>query len=121
MEPDRDAQSQRLPVPSEVTSEHVAVRIVNPAYGFSPQADELPAARRPGGTVSGAPPQLALFSNSKPNADHLLRRVADGLAEAGVISSYDLLAKPQASIPATQDVLGRISRDYRVALLAVAD
>jgi hypothetical protein len=62
--------------------------------------------------------RVCLFSNSKPNADHLLRGVAAGLGGA---QHLPMFAKPGSSLPAPDELVNRIADAYDTALVAIAD
>jgi hypothetical protein len=89
------------------------VRIIDPTQarpGLGLTSASLEDERRLEGRV-------CLLSNSKPNASALLKATAFELG----LTSTTLVSKPAASIPAPDDLLARIARDFDSALVAIGD
>ena len=62
--------------------------------------------------------QVCLLSNSKPNANELLRSVASAIP---ALRGASLFAKPFSSLPAPPELLDRLARDFDAALVAIGD
>ena len=93
------------------------MRIVNPTFGLVPAGAET-AARR---TVNWREDPLILFSNSKPNAKDLLEGIRERLTGIRRVDNVDYVQKNSVATPAPAELIDKIARDYRIALLAIAD
>ena len=93
------------------------MRIVNPAFGTAPAGSEQITVR----PVDWNRDAIALFSNSKPNAQALLEGIREKLGAIRTVDHIDHVYKDSASQPAPAAMIDQVSRNYRVALLALAD
>lgn len=93
------------------------MRIVNPAFGLA-QAGSEQVSTRP---VDWRQDSIVLFSNSKPNARELLNGIKEKLGEIRTVDNIDFTYKDSASQPAPAGIIDKVSQNYRVALLALAD
>ena len=93
------------------------LRIVDPTHGVQP--DGAAAEERTGGTADWS--EVALFSNSKPNATELLRGVGERLQEHWDLAEIGFASKPNASAPADKDVIDWLSQRFKMVLVAVGD
>ncbi|MGY1723469.1 FAD-dependent oxidoreductase [Blastococcus sp. SYSU DS0533] len=93
------------------------LRVVDPTYG-------VPAAEAEGAVAVGGSAdwtEVALFSNSKPNATELLRGVGGRLQEHWALPELGFASKPNASAAADKDVIDWLAQRYKVVLVAVGD
>jgi thioredoxin reductase (NADPH) len=91
--------------------------IVNPTFGIAP-----PAAKAvPLMSIDWTKDAIALFSNSKPNARELLEGVMAKLGGSRPVNNIGFVAKNSASQPAPADLIDSVVKNYRGALLAIAD
>jgi hypothetical protein len=65
--------------------------------------------------------RIGLLDNSKANADHLLKMLADHAALEMTVKSVIYLRKGSVAIPATEAVLDQLSRESDLVLSAMAD
>ncbi|MGY2082269.1 FAD-dependent oxidoreductase [Blastococcus sp. SYSU DS0539] len=93
------------------------LRVVDPTFGVP--ADEGEATAPAGGTADWT--EVALFSNSKPNATELLRGVGDRLQAHWQLPELGFASKPNASAAADKDVIDWLSQRYKMVLVAVGD
>jgi hypothetical protein len=70
---------------------------------------------------AGSGLRLALLDNSKANADHLLRFIADGAARSIEISALIKERKYSASRPLDEAALDRLVKEADFVLSAMAD
>ena len=86
---------------------------------------EAPAVRAASGAaqrrLTGEGLRVGLLDNSKGNADHLLRFVAEGVQAALTVKSVVSLRKDNVSLPAPGDILDRLTREADVVISAMAD
>ena len=64
---------------------------------------------------------IALFSNSKPNARALLEGVRDSLTAFRGTDNIDYVYKESVSQPTPTDIIEHVAKNYRAAILAIAD
>ncbi len=93
------------------------MRIFNPSFGMA-AAGGAKVALQPINWMTDA---IALVSNSKPNARELLEGVRDRLKATRNVDNIDFLAKDSASQPAPKDLIAKIAKSYKGALLALGD
>ena len=93
------------------------LRIVDPTFGVRP--DEADVAVRAGGTADWT--EVAIFSNSKPNATELLRGVGERLQAHWDLPEVGFASKPNASAAADKDVIDWLSQRYKMVVVAVGD
>jgi hypothetical protein len=94
----------------------MTIRFLDPTQ----EPEVLPAAqttRRP----LGRPAVLGLLSNTKPNADRLLRLVAEELAGRLSIGRVVEAAKESSSTNAADDLLDRLAAECDWVVIAVGD
>ena len=65
--------------------------------------------------------RLGVLDNSKSNADHLLARVVEGIRAALLVTSVLSLRKPNASSPASSDILDQFAGASDFVIGAMAD
>jgi hypothetical protein len=65
--------------------------------------------------------RLGVLDNSKGNADHLLRFVAEGISDALPVASTVSLRKASVSLPAPDDMLDKLSAEADFVVTAMAD
>jgi hypothetical protein len=91
------------------------VRVVDPS-GLEPPSGAPVSAR----LISLAGARIAVLSNGKPNAGHVVGTVARSLTERfGAIVSLTV-EKPNSSLPVSDEVLARL-QDADAALVGVGD
>ena len=93
------------------------MRIVNPSFGLTAGGGEQVTA----GEVDWLKDPIALFSNSKPNARLLLEGVRDNLGAFRTTDNIEYVQKDSVSQPAPPDVIEHVAKNYRAAILAIAD
>lgn len=65
--------------------------------------------------------RLGILDNSKGNADHLLRFIADGIKAAMPVKSVVSLRKASVSLPAPEAILDKLATQADVVVSAMAD
>jgi thioredoxin reductase (NADPH) len=93
------------------------LRIVDPTFGVRP--DDADVAVQAGGAADWT--EVALFSNSKPNATELLRGVGERLQAHWDLSELGFASKPNASEAADKDMIDWLSQNYKMVVVAVGD
>ena len=93
------------------------LRIVDPTYGVEPAGATTET--QAGGTADWS--EVALFSNSKPNATELLRGVGDRLQEHWELAEIGFASKPNASAAADKDLIDWLAQRFKMVLVAVGD
>ncbi|MGY1834428.1 FAD-dependent oxidoreductase [Blastococcus sp. SYSU DS0510] len=93
------------------------LQIVDPTYGVP--ADDAEGVVPVGGGADWT--EVALFSNSKPNATELLRGVGGRLQEHWQLPELGFASKPNASAAADKDLIDWLSQRYKMVLVAVGD
>ncbi|TFV63834.1 FAD-binding protein [Geodermatophilus sp. DF01-2] len=94
-----------------------SLRIVDPTYGLPPEEDD--AAVVAGSTATWT--DVALFTNSKPNATELLRGLGGRLQAHWELPELGFAAKDNASVPADKDTIDWLSQRFKMVLVAVGD
>ncbi len=94
-----------------------ALRIVDPTFGLAPVEEE--AGELAGGTAEWT--EVALFSNSKPNATELLQGLGGRLREHWQLAELGFASKPNASEPADKDTIDWLAQRFKMVLVAVGD
>lgn len=92
------------------------VRIIVPEE--QAPAPEASTARR---SARGGALRLGVLDNSKANADHLLRFIAEGVRASRPVAEVVTLRKPSASRPAEEAVLARLAAEADFVVSAMAD
>ena len=82
------------------------------------EPDALETAHRP---LKRDALRIGLLDNSKANADHLLRLLAEEAGRAAKVTSVVTRRKGSVAIPATDAVLSELARDADLVLSAMAD
>ncbi|MDP9428216.1 MAG: pyridine nucleotide-disulfide oxidoreductase, partial [Actinomycetota bacterium] len=95
-----------------------SLRIVDPTYGLPPEED--PDAVVATGSRAGWT-EVALFTNSKPNATELLRGLGERLQEHWELPELGFAAKDSASVPAEKDTIDWLAQRFKMVLVAVGD
>ena len=93
------------------------LRIVDPTSGVLP--DDGAAEAQAGGTAEWT--EVAIFSNSKPNATELLQGVGERLQAHWELPEIGFASKPNASQAADKDVIDWLAQRYKMVLVAVGD
>ncbi len=93
------------------------LRIVDPTFGVPAQEED--AGSLAGGAADWT--EVALFSNSKPNATELLRGVGERLQEHWELPEIGFASKPNASEAADKDTIDWLAQRYKMVLVAVGD
>ena len=93
------------------------MRIVDPTYGVRPE-DEGAA---PAAASAADWTQVALFSNSKPNATELLQGMGERLREHWGLTEVGFASKPNASVAADKDTIDWLAERFKMVLVAVGD
>jgi len=65
--------------------------------------------------------RLGTLDNAKSNADHLLRFIVEGAKSAMPVTSVVSLCKPNASTPASSQVLDRLAQETDCVVSAMGD
>jgi len=65
--------------------------------------------------------RIGLLDNSKANADHLLRMLAENVAIAMKVKSVTSIRKGSVAIPAKAEILDQLARESDLVLSAMAD
>jgi thioredoxin reductase (NADPH) len=95
-----------------------SLQVVDPTYGVLPEDDAGPL----GATGSTATwTDVALFTNSKPNATELLRGLGARLQAHWQLPELGFAAKDSASVPADPDQIDWLSQRFKMVLVAVGD
>ena len=92
------------------------LRIVDPTFGVLP-ADADVEVRA--GTAAWT--EVALFTNSKPNATELLRGVGERLQAHWDLPELGFASKDNASAAADKDAIDWLSQRYKMVVVAVGD
>ena len=95
-----------------------SLRIVDPTYGLPPEEDAGPL-EAAGSTATWT--DVALFTNSKPNATELLRGLGARLQAHWQLPELGFAAKDSASVPADPDQIDWLSQRFKMVLVAVGD
>ena len=93
------------------------LRIVDPTFGVLP--DDADVQVQAGGTAAWT--EVALFSNSKPNATELLRGVGERLQAHWDLAELGFASKDNASAAADKDTIDWLSQRYKMVVVAVGD
>jgi thioredoxin reductase (NADPH) len=95
-----------------------SLRIVDPTYGLPPEDDAGPL-EAAGSTATWT--DVALFTNSKPNATELLRGLGERLQAHWELPELGFAAKESASVAAEKDTIDWLSQRFKMVLVAVGD
>lgn len=95
----------------------VGLRIVDPTFGVLPADSDVEV--QVGGTADWT--EVALFTNSKPNATELLRGVGERLQAHWDLSGLGFASKDNASAAADKDTIDWLSQRYKMVVVAVGD
>jgi thioredoxin reductase (NADPH) len=95
-----------------------SLRIVDPTYGVLPEDDAGPL-EATGSSATWT--DVALFTNSKPNATELLRGLGARLQAHWQLPELGFAAKDSASVPADPDQIDWLSQRFKMVLVAVGD
>jgi thioredoxin reductase (NADPH) len=95
-----------------------SLRIVDPTYGVLPEDDAGPL-EATGSRATWT--DVALFTNSKPNATELLRGLGARLQAHWQLPELGFAAKDSASVPADPDQIDWLSQRFKMVLVAVGD
>lgn len=95
------------------------MKIVNPSFGLQPQSAE--AAKAAHTATDWMHDPIAIISNSKANAQALLEGVRDLMGDFRPTDNVDYFFKNSAAQPAPPDLVDHVAKNYRGAILALAD
>lgn len=95
------------------------MKIINPAFGLQPQSATAAKAAPAPTDWLGDP--IAIISNSKANAQALLEGVRRLMGEFRPVDNIDYFYKNSAAKPAPPDLIEHVAKNYRGAILALAD
>ena len=93
------------------------MKIVNPSFGLSATGGEKMATA----PVDWLRDPIALITNAKPNARELLEGIRTKLGAIRSVDNIGFLGKDSASQPAPAALYGEVAKNYKAALLALAD
>jgi thioredoxin reductase (NADPH) len=96
----------------------VSLRVVDPTHGLPPEDDAADTAP-PASTATWT--DVALFTNSKPNATELLRGLGERLQAHWELRELGFAAKESASVPAEKDQIDWLAERFKMVLVAVGD
>ncbi|NQV58610.1 MAG: hypothetical protein HQ502_03025 [Alphaproteobacteria bacterium] len=95
----------------------IRMRIVNPSFG-----QEAPSTEKVGANaVDWKTDPIILFSNSKPNAIELLEGVRERMGAYRATDNINHAHKDSPAQPAPEAMIDELSKEYRAALIAIAD
>lgn len=95
------------------------MKIVNPSFGLQPESAH--AAKASSGATDWSRDPIAIISNSKANAQALLEGVRDLMGGFRPVGNIDYFFKNSAAKPAPPDLIEHVAKNYRGAILALAD
>ena len=95
------------------------MRIVNPTFGLDEDGDMKSNAVEL--STDWFKDDIAIISNSKPNARELLEGVRDQIGEFRDINNIDYMFKDSAAQPAPTELIDKIAANYKGAIVALAD
>ena len=95
-----------------------SLRVVDPTHGLSSE-DDADAVVATASTATWT--DVALFTNSKPNATELLRGLGDRLQAHWELPELGFAAKDSASVAADPDQIDWLSQRFKMVLVAVGD
>ena len=93
------------------------MKIVNPSFGLSAAGGEKMATA----PVDWLRDPIALITNAKPNARELLEGIRSKLGTVRPIDNVAFFGKDSASQPAPAALYDEVAKNYKAALLALAD
>ncbi|WNV74151.1 NAD(P)/FAD-dependent oxidoreductase [Geodermatophilus sp. DSM 44513] len=94
-----------------------SLQVVDPTHGVLPE----PAGADAVAASTAAWTDVALFTNSKPNATELLRGLGERLQAHWALPELGLAAKESASVAADPDQIDWLAQRFKVVLVAVGD
>ncbi len=95
------------------------LKIINPVFGLQPEA--AGAAKAAQVPTDWLRDPIAIVSNSKANAQALLEGVRKLMGEFRPVNNVDYFYKNSAAKPLPDDLARHIAKNYRGAILALAD
>ena len=95
------------------------LKIVNPSFGLQPESAH--AAKAQAAATDWTRDPIAIVSNSKANAQALLEGVRDLMGAFRPTANIDYFYKDSAAKPAPPDLIEHIAKNYKGAILALAD
>ena len=96
------------------------MRIVNPSFALD-EGDENRSADAKAGVADWRRDPIAIMSNSKANARELLEGVREKMGAYRAVDNIDLLFKDSAAKPAPTALYDEIAKNYKGAIVALAD
>ena len=93
------------------------MRIFNPSFGLA-AAGPAKVTLQP---INWATDAIALMSNSKPNARELLEGMKAKLGAFRNVDNIEFHAKNSASQAAPKELIEKVAKNYKGALLALGD
>jgi len=103
--------------PSTTEAARPGLWIIDPTAGVRPEGPQVGASL--GGTAAWT--EVALFSNSKPNASSLLRGLGNRLKDHWGLDGVHLVSKPVSAVAADEVMLDWLAQRFRMVLLGVGD
>ncbi|MCA8926614.1 MAG: hypothetical protein KDC18_00990 [Alphaproteobacteria bacterium] len=97
----------------------LSLKIVNPAFGLQPAS--VAAAKAVAAPTDWLSDPIAIISNSKANAQALLEGVRRLMGEFRPVDNVDYFYKDSAAKPAPADLIEHVAKNYKGAILALAD
>ncbi|SNS78537.1 thioredoxin reductase (NADPH) [Geodermatophilus pulveris] len=94
-----------------------SLRVVDPTHGVRPE----PAGAGAVAASTAAWTDVALFTNSKPNATELLRGLGGRLQAHWALPELGFAAKESASVAADPDQIDWLAQRFKMVLVAVGD
>jgi hypothetical protein len=96
------------------------LKIINPSFGLQPQSANAKGSSAASATDWTKDP-IAIISNSKANAQALLEGVRSLMGDFRPTDNIDYLYKNSAAQPAPPEVIDQVVKNYKGAILALAD
>ena len=96
------------------------MRIVNPSFAID-EGEESRGAGSKAGMTDWRKDPIAIMSNSKANARELLEGVRDMMKAYRAVDNIELLFKDSAAKPAPTALYEEIAKNYKGAIVALAD
>jgi hypothetical protein len=96
------------------------LKIINPSFGLQPEPSGSARSEAAAATDWSRDP-IAIISNSKANAQAVLEGMRTLMSDIRSTDNVDYLFKNSAAQPAPPDLIASVAKNYRGAILALAD
>jgi len=96
------------------------MRIINPSFALE-ESEESRGSGAKAGKADWRKDPIAIMSNSKANARELLEGVREKMSAYRGVGNIDLLFKDSAAKPAPTALYDEIAKNYKGAIVALAD